>query len=482
MEPNRVLGAVAAIALTFACQLAAIQPSRAEGAAPERPNIVFILSDDEDVAIHAFAPETSRLVGREGAVFTNAFVTYPLCCPSRASILRGQYPHNTDILGNVEPFGGFRAFRRLGLEQQTVATWLQQAGYRTAFYGKYLNGYQETDPPPPGWTEWHAANGHGYDQFDYALNENGEAVAYGHAPQDYLTDVIATKAAAHIRQWSADDAPFFLYVAPFGIHSPYVPAPRHAGSEAATALPRPPNFDEDDVDDKPLPIAALPVLDESEIAIITGHYRLRREVLKSVDELVRTLIDALRESGELDDTYVVYASDNGFHLGLHRMLEGKDTAYEEDIRVPLEMRGPGIEAGTTIDRLVLNIDLAPTFLAMAGIDPPALIDGRSLMPLLRDPAAPWRAAFLIQRLGLESDTRLRFANALAVRTARHTFIAYADGEHELYDHQTDPFQLENAYPSAAAALKAELSERLIDLNSCRGAGCRRVEDRPIRNE
>ena len=164
---------------------------------------MFVLSDDEDLDIHAYMPKVKALIEDRGAVFENFFATYPLCCPSRASILRGQYPHNTLVLGNLPPEGGFLTFRRLGLEQSTVATWLQAAGYRTAFYGKYLNGYTETDAPPPGWDEWHA-NNDGYFNVNYKLNENGKIVAYGGAPEDYLTDVIAAKAADHIRRFSAE--------------------------------------------------------------------------------------------------------------------------------------------------------------------------------------------------------------------------------------------------------------------------------------
>ena len=444
-----------------------------------RPNIVFILSDDEDVAINAFMTRSRPILQDAGATFANAFVTYPLCGPSRTSILTGLYPHNTGILGNEPPLGGFRTFRRLGGESETVATWLQAAGYRTAFYGKYLNGYGATDAPAPGWDEWHAGNNHGYGNFDYELNENGEVVAYGHEPADYLTDVIAGKAASDIRRWAEAGDPFFLYVSPFSIHSPYVPAPRHAGSEATAALPRPPSFLERDMRDKPLTIAGLPLLDDSQIAILTEHYRGRRESLKSVEDLIETLVTTLGEVGELDNTYVVYMSDNGFHMGLHRMMEGKHTPYEEDIRVPLAIRGPGIAPGVTVEGMALNIDMAPTFADMAGIEPGAPVDGRSLLPLLRTPDMPWRKSFLVQRMGLESNDRQRFANALALRTGADIYIAYEDGERELYDLRTDPNELDNGYESADPTLIAELSNRLINLTLCRAEECGALENAPF---
>jgi N-acetylglucosamine-6-sulfatase len=462
---------VAAVALT-------IGAAQAQSPA-ERPNIVFVLSDDEDVGIHAHMPNVKALIEDQGAVFENFFVTYPLCCPSRASILRGQYPHNTLVLGNLPPEGGFLTFRHLGLEASTIATWLQTAGYRTALYGKYLNGYSETDAPPPGWDEWHAANNDGYFNVNYKLNENGKAVVYGGAPEAYLTDVIARKAAEHIRRFAAEDRPFFLYVATFAPHSPYNPAPRHQGMFKDAKLPRPPSFNEDDVSDKPGFLQELPRLNEDQIAEITTHYRQRLECLQAVDELVETLVDTLNDTGELERTYIVYASDNGFHLGEHRMLEGKDTAYEEDIRVPLAVRGPGVPKGRKVSGMALNIDLAPTFAAWADIGTPDFVDGRSLMPLLEDPSAPWRNSFLVQRLGLESDERLEPANALAIRTERYTYIAYNNGEREMYDLGRDPDQLQSIEPTADQAVIDALAGRLTELRACEGQRCRGLEDLPV---
>jgi N-acetylglucosamine-6-sulfatase len=347
-------------------------------------------------------------------------------------------PHNTLVLGNLPPVGGFQTFRRLRREESTIATWLQDAGYRTAFYGKYLNGYTEADAPPPGWDEWHAANNDGYFNVNYKLNENREVVSYGGASEDYLTDVIARKAADHIRRFSNEGRPFFLYLATFAPHSPYNAAPRHKGMFKDAELPRPRSFNEADVSDKPGFIRDLPRLSEDDIAEITTHHRQRLECLQAVDELVQTAVETLEETGELDRTYIVYASDNGFHLGQHRMKEGKDTAYEEDIRTPLAIRGPGITEGQNVGGMVLNIDLAPTFAAWAGIEVPDFVDGRSLVPLLDDPEIPWRRSFLIQRLGLEADERLKPGNALAIRTERYTYVAYNTGEQTRSARETPP--------------------------------------------
>ncbi|HEX6015130.1 MAG TPA: sulfatase, partial [Geminicoccaceae bacterium] len=401
-----------ALPATFADPTLAQQPQPSG----EPPNIVLVLSDDEDLGIHPLMPKVKELIEDQGTVFDQFFVPYPLCCPSRASILRGQYPHNTLILGNWVPEGGFLTFRRLKREQSTVATWLQDAGYRTALYGKYLNGYGETDAPPPGWDEWHAGNEDAYDNVNYKLNVNGRVEVHGDAPGDYLTDLIARRAADHIRRFSAEGRPFFLYVAPFSPHSPYNPATRHRDMFKDADLPRPPSFNEEDVSDKPSFIQELPRLRNDEIDEIRAHHRRRLQCLQSVDELVETLVRTLDETGELGSTHVVYTSDNGFHLGLHRMMEGKDTAYEEDIRVPFAVRGPGIPHGRRIGAMGLAIDLAPTFVDWAGAKAPDFVDGRSLAPLLEGATGPWRNSFLIQRQGLESDERLQPASAFALRT------------------------------------------------------------------
>jgi arylsulfatase A-like enzyme len=303
--------------------------------------------------------------------------------------------------------------------------------------------------------------------------------AYGDAPEDYLTDLIANRAAEHIRRFSAEGRPFFLYVSPFSPHSPYNPATRHTNLFQDAQLPRPPSFDEEDVSDKPGFIQELPRIRNDQIDEIEAHYRRRLQCLQSVDELVETLVRTLEEAGELDNTYLIYTSDNGFHLGLHRMIEGKDTAYEEDIRVPFAVRGPGIPSGRRIGAMALTIDLAPTFATWAGIEASDFVDGRSLVPLLRDPSIPWRNSFIIQRLGLESDEQLKPANALAVRTGKYTYVAYNNGEQELYDVELDPYQLDSIEPAADPALIDELATRLTELSACGGQECRDLEDLPI---
>ncbi len=464
------------------------------GPAAAKPNIVFIISDDEDVRIHAFMPKTKALLEDRGTTFTNFFVTYALCCPSRASILRGQYPHNTKIEGNTPPLGGFEKFVALGLENYTVATWLRDGGYYTLFAGKYLNGYGQagTDPVhvPPGWREWYAGvGGEAYQDFNYQMNENGAVVNYGSRPEDYLTDVIARKAAAAIPRAVRAGQPFFLYLSPYTPHAPATPAPRHAALFPDAALPRPPSFNEEDVSDKPGPRARR-LIPPQQIEILTQLYRKRLQSLQAIDDLVEAVVKALQDAGQLENTYIVYTSDNGFHMGEHRLPQGKATAYEEDIRVPFIVRGPGVPAGKKLEQMVLNMDVAPTFAEMAGLRVPPSVDGRSLLPWLRgdDQRIPWRQSFMVEQrtergdIGEPGDGPLPEppSGYNAIRTADWTYIERANKERELYDLKTDPYQLQNRVRTANLALLRALSSRLADLARCSALGCRRVEDEPIR--
>lgn len=471
--------------------------TRVEGATPaaatqaaeapsDRPNIVFILTDDEDTELHAFMPKTTALLHDAGTTFDNYFVTYSLCCPSRATTLRGQYPHSTGVRGNTPPLGGFETFRALGRETSTIATWLRADGYRTAMFGKYLNGYQPAAGVPTGWSEWYVG-GNAYRGYDYVLNENGKSVSYGSRPEDFLVDVIAHKAADLIRRSAADKTPFFVYVAPFTPHGPSTAAPRHEALFEDAALPRSPAFDEADVSDKPTIIRNRPRLRPRMLARLEDVYRRRLRSLQSVDDLVDSLVTTLRETGQLERTYIIYASDNGFHLGEHRLLQGKNTAYETDIRVPLVVRGPGVAAGKRESAMVLNNDLAPTFAAMAGAQMPEFVEGRSFLSLFAARPTTWgRAAFMIERRGGRDaqeepgDTDRMFgANSFnALRTRDHTYVEYATGERELYDLRRDPFQLDNIAARTDTALVRRLSVWLKALATCVGAECRIAEDRP----
>jgi arylsulfatase A-like enzyme len=467
-------------------------------------NIVFILSDDEDVAAHAFMPKTKLLLHDQGTTLRNFFVTYALCCPSRASILRGQYPHNTKVESNYPPAGGYLRFLNRGLEHATIGTWLQSAGYRTVFAGKYLNGYGDSGlpPVPPGWNSWYGALGlQPVQGFNYDLNENGTVVHYGSAPGDFLTDVIAGKAVAAIHQAAADKIPFFLYLAPTSPHFPAAFAPRHAGLFSGAPLPTPPNFDEADVSDKPLVVRSRPLLTPANVSNQTTIYRDRLRSLQSVDDLVDSVVTALTADGLLDNTWIFYMSDNGYFLGEHRGLQGKNLPYEEDLRVPFAVRGPHVAAGLVLDEIGLNIDLAPTFAEIAGITPTIAVDGRSMVSLLTGGAAGWRQSFEAERgpadTSLNSiqgmsipgggqlepgDAAERFAGSgwNAIRTARWKYVEWGNGDRELYDLSADPYELGNLLftggdTSAAPALAARLQE----LMTCAGSACRSLEDQAV---
>lgn len=449
----------------------------------DRPNIVFILTDDQTVEDMRYMPMTRELLADKGTIFENAFVTNSVCCPSRSTILRGQYTHNHQIKGAKPPAGGWEKFRDLGLEESTVATWLDSEGYQTALVGKYLNGYLDTTYVPPGWDEWYGFNTGGY--FDFELNENGENVLY-EGRENYQTDVLGDKAEEFVRGAAEEGDPFFLHLSPWAPHGPVDPAPRHEDLFEDERAPRPPSFNEADVSDKPEWVREKPLLTESEIEEMDEWYRNRIRTLQAVDEMVRDLGETLEETGQLDSTYIVFTTDNGWHMGQHRLPMSKWTAYEEDIKVPLLVRGPGVPEGETLEHLVLNNDFAPTFAEIGGAPTPSFIDGRSLMPLLGSNPSPiedWRRSFLIEAKSEGAvDQRPAYK---AIRTKRWSYVSYendryaSEKESELYDLRRDPHQLQSLDATADGALLRELRLRLRDLARCEGEECRAVENREI---
>ncbi|HEV2719897.1 MAG TPA: sulfatase-like hydrolase/transferase [Thermoanaerobaculia bacterium] len=458
--------------------------------AASKPNIVFVLTDDMALRDLTVMPKLQALVAAKGTTFSSYFVTDSLCCPSRSSILRGQFVHDHHTLGNQPPDGGFQKFHAAGNESSTVATWLKAAGYRTALMGKYLNGYPATvaqNYVPPGWDEWDSPSRGGYPEFNYLLNENGRLVQHGNAADDYLVDVMARKSVAFIDGAVVAKQPFFLYLATFAPHQPATPAPRHANLFPNAAAPRDASFDEADVSDKPAFIRALQRLRPRQIARIDTLYRKRIQSLQSVDEMIETIVRELQRLGALDNTYIVFTSDNGFHLGNHRMAMGKQTAYETDIHVPLLVRGPGVPAGATRDELVVETDLAPTFAAWAGATAPAFVDGRSFAPLLAGQSTSWRNAVLIEHFAGSTEPfasefeetqrrgRSRIPTYRALRTRDTTYVEYETGERELYNLPRDPLELDNAYPSADRAKVDALARQLHALQTCSGATCRTAD-------
>ncbi|WP_374565766.1 sulfatase [Ideonella sp.] len=497
------LGALIVLVLHVACggSSGSSTPPPPGGRAP---NIVFILTDDQDMPSLAQMPRVKALLRDQGTTFASHYVSLSLCCPSRITGLRGQFAHNTTIFKNGPPDGGFEGVYAKGLEQSTIATWLQAAGYRTALFGKYLNGYPNTASAsyiPPGWTEWASPNaGTPYKEFNYSLNENGQTVSYGEADADYLTDVLSAKATDFIRR-SVDqfpDKPFFVYIPTYAPHGPAVPAPRHADLFPDAQAPRTASFNEADVSDKPAWVQALPLLTGDQIDQIDKLYRHRLQSLQAVDELVQSVVDTLQAKGQLDNTYIVFASDNGYHQGQHRLDSGKMTAFEEDLLVPLVVRGPGVRRGATVSQITANVDYAPTMAAIAGIGTPDFVDGRSLLQLLRGEApGTWRQVLLLEHKPDNSDGILPQADSTlepadpfetlgdgpgistfsGVRTASGlSYLEYDTGEFELYNNLTDPNQLANGYAAAPADLKARLAASVASLRTAAGAALRRAEE------
>jgi N-acetylglucosamine-6-sulfatase len=530
-SPRAVLAA--AVLLAAAVVLVSGHAPPAASAEPAaRPNIVLVLTDDMTADDLQWMPITRQVIGDSGVAFDQYFVNDPSCCPSRVTMLTGKYAHNTGVYTNGGTNGGFETAHARGLEEDTVATRLQRAGYRTGLFGKYLNGYPNGVAPewvPPGWTRWVSpVAGEPYSEYNYALNVDGHVRQYGATPADYGTTVYARAARAFLRDSAQRGSPFFAALTVYAPHLPAVAAPQDDAAFPHARAPRTPNFDQRDVSASPSFVRNLPRFNKRTIKDIDSLYRDRIRSLQAVDREVGALVDAARDAGVLDNTYFVFTSDNGFHLGQHRLPAGKYTAYDPDIHVPLLVRGPGIPAGAHVDALAGNVDLAPTFEAMAGVRPPSATDGSSLLDLARDPAksADWgRTAFLIEhrtqtgnvkRAGAEdlplepsdpeaenagdgstappaqtvgpttptADVRahrpkdkrlLRRSRGVpdydAVRTTRWLYVEYANGQRELYDLRADPDELVNLAGRGHVSVEATLHRRLDALRNCAGATC-----------
>ncbi len=466
----------AALAVLFISFIYSGPPTGAQTTAGQ-PNFVFILADDMRKDDLAYMPKTRALLGTEGMQFENAFVSYGLCCPSRATILRGQYAHNTGVWTNRNTTdGGWEGFKARGHEQDNLAIRLADAGYRTGLLGKYLNHYRGT-AVPPGWDRWFATSTFRY--FDYDVNDNGTIKHFGTAERDYLTDVLRRQTQQFIGGSVAGGRPFFAYVAPIAPHGPNTPAPRHQHTFDGLKAPRLPSFNEEDVSDKPPWIQSQPMLDDAQIAKIDARHEGRAETLQALDDLVAGVVNKLQNVGALENTYIVFTSDNGQHSGEHRIPDGKAQPYEENIYMPLLVRGPGVGAGSTTNRLALNTDFFPTLTDLAGATTPEYVDGRSLRPLLEgSTATPWRSAFLLERginpyPGISQDAEPFYG----IRTSDgRKYIEYSGGFRELYDLETDPYELLNSYDATSPPVG--LARRLEALKGCTGATCRAAEDGP----
>jgi N-acetylglucosamine-6-sulfatase len=461
------------VLLCLAVSTADSSSLREAQAAQTRPNILFVLTDDQDLdSLDRMDKVQSRLVD-EGVRYKRSFVTTPTCCPSRATFLRGQYAHNHGTLTGDPPTGGWEKFRSDGRERSTIATWLDDASYTTGYMGKYLNGYGadgSTTHVPPGWDRWWGWQGYRAKFGDYyKVNEDGKIRTYDRR-RLHDTDYLSRKAEAFVRARRGDQRPWFLVVAPNTVHEPTYVAERHRGLFREAQMPKPPSFNERDVSDKPPWIRRKPELDPQQIAETQEYWRQRQRDLQSVDDLVGNLVGALTDTNQMRDTYVVYTSDNGYLLYRHR-VKGKGAPYDESIGVPLIVRGPGVPHGETRDQIVANTDWAPTIADWAEVKPPKFVDGISFSPLLGSSPSPWRERLLIEWLHPTSGHAFR-----GVRTSDDTtYVEYDSGERELYRLDADPFQLENAYRSTDSATIASLEDRLRALEGCARARCRTAE-------
>ena len=464
--------------------LFAAQGAQAQVLSPDdRPNVVLINADDLSSGDYGRVDALRRATGKKGLTFRNGYVTTSLCCPSRVSTLTGRYVHNHGVERHVGPDTGEDKFRRIGGDQSTVATWLDAAGYETALVGKYLNKYHVEEEKPPGWDHWFAGDSPAQ---SWRLNVNGAVQVY---PQDrsdpdyrHWEDMLGDKAVGVVGGMETS-APLFLYYAPHAPHTPELSPPRHDGRFADAPLPRSGAFDEADVSDKPGWVKRLSRVTDKQQAAWTKKHRARLRATLSIVDQIRRIEAALAKKGELADTVFILTSDNGYHLGSHRLPPGKQTPYETDHRVPLAIWGKGVATGTR-GHYVLNTDLAPTIADLADAEVPDYateVDGRSFVRLLTEdpPVSDYRKSFLVEGFhgaDVEAAVVPPTYRALYVGTQGSVYTRYGTGAMEYYDLRRDPAQERSLHRSLSPSRRMALNAAWSALASCEGDGCRRAED------
>ncbi len=485
-RPALAIGALVAIGALLVLAAGAFEGDAPAQTTEEKPNVVLVMTDDQTVEQMRALKRVTGLIGRAGTTFTRNFATFPVCCPSRATYVTGQYSHNHHVR---------TTFYELD-SSNTLPVWLREAGYATAHIGKYLNHYGDRDPRevPEGWEEWHGSvDPTTYNFFDYCLNVNGRLMTYGRdrslrracpnaqrRPRAYQGDLYSRKAVGYINRRAPAAQPFFLSVAYLAPHAgrpdggrcarSAKPARRHSGDYARARLPRPPGFNERDVSDKPRFIRRLRRLDSRGIARIRTDYQCRRESLRAVDEGVGAMVAALRAKGELANTLFIFTSDNGFLQGEHRVRRGKLKVYEPSVRVPALMRGPGVPRDKRVATLTGNVDLAATIVDAAHAHPRRTLDGVSLLDLARQPSLFAGRDILIEN---RINQRGESPHYRAVRTSRYKYVEYLTGERELYDLSYDPHEQKSLHRSRRHAdLRRRLASTLARLRDCSGATCR----------
>ncbi|GES60151.1 arylsulfatase [Aspergillus terreus] len=478
----------------------------------KRPNFLFILTDDQDRQLGSpeYMPKTLSRIKDKGVEFTNHFVTTALCCPSRVSLWTGRQAHNTNVTDVNPPWGGYPKFVAQGFNDDWFPIWMQNAGYNTYYTGKLMNSHSFTTYNHPFVKGFNGSDflldPHTYSYYNSSYQRNHEPPK-SYAGQ-YTTDVITEKGLGFLNDALESDRPFFLTVAPIAPHSNIdpsaagsgrmtepIPAPRHRHLFKDVKVPRTANFN-------PLnrtgvsSIRDLPLQNKTVVDYEDHFYRQRLRALQSVDEMVDKLIDRLEKSGAIDNTYVIFSADNGFHIGQHRLGPGKTTGYEEDIRVPFFIRGPGIPEGKTVDSVSTHIDLVPTFFDLAGIPLRKDFDGTpmaiaSSSGMKHEHVAVEFWGTLITEgdfggVGPNGSTRLPNNSYKSARVVSEDYNLYyavwCTGEHELYDISTDPYQIANLYSSTNTtnthylgrplpAVQNRLDALVLVLQSCQGNTC-----------
>jgi len=517
-----IAGALAVGALTVPASAAPVPaaPPAAESsttqvdprARDQRPNFVIVQTDDMTVDDLKVMPGVRALIGAAGATFEQMLTPFALCCPSRASLMTGCYPHNTKVQANFPPAGGFVPWEKVNGQKHT-AYWLEQSGYHTVHIGKYINGYGQYNRPvkrvPSGWSEWYGTSDPStYQMYGYRMNEPSGSKVYGdfyvEDPKNYGTDVYTAKALGVIKRAAATPGPFFMQVAYLAPHVetipltdgswkdswadidkpesgsgitvqsiPPRPAKRHANLLPNIELTKDPSFNEADRTDKHPFIQAIPPLTDEKIEDLEADNRSRKLSLLAVDEGVTAIVNTLRRTNQLDNTYIVFMGDNGYILGQHAISYGKYFPYEPALNIPALMRGPGIKPGTTVKGMTFEIDMAPTILELAGVKPNRPIDGLSLTGRLMDNEPLPRRPLLLSSGPQQSASGQPLPLFDGVRTERYVWWVYEDGFEEMYDLRTDPYQLQSVADDPAY-LKTKLAliglwDRLQD---CKGAACR----------
>lgn len=442
--------------------------------ADRRPNVVLITTDDQTLSDMHWMPRTRRLLGAAGVTFTQGISPHPLCCPARALMLTGQYAQNNGVRDNSGDHGGFESLERPG---NTVATWLRRSGYRTAMIGKFLNLYYERHGQQGGWDVWNPLVGNTvYEPYDHRFFADPP----GGGERKHVTDAVRDQTLALIDAWSAEDRPFFIwssYVAPHGgcteekrdCSAPPVPPERYADAYPGSVLPslRKPSFNERAMGDKPRWMRRLA---KQSPAAMKGLFQARIRSLAAVDEAVAATVETLRERGELANTYLLFTSDNGYLLGEHR-LEEKIFAYQESLRVPFLLRGPGVPPGVKRRQVVSTVDIAPTLVDVAGANAMRTMDGRSMMPFAESPRKLTRTALI--QAGPRRRIGTRQWTYRGAYTPRYTYVRWTrTGFEELYDRRRDPYELSNVAGNARyRAVRAEMRHRTKVLKRCSGRSC-----------